>query len=70
VIQAKTNRAGINTTDTEELMHIQRLTYGYMPVVTKKKEEVKVTEDDEQILSNGRKIPKKKKELKKFRKKI
>lgn len=31
------------------------LTYGYMPVVTKKKEEVKVTEDDEQILSNGRK---------------
>ena len=31
------------------------LTYGYMPVVTKKKEEVKVTEDEEQILSNGRK---------------
>ncbi|MBN8570118.1 MAG: S8 family serine peptidase [Ignavibacteria bacterium] len=31
------------------------LTYGYMPVVTKKKEDVKVTEDDEQILSNGRK---------------
>lgn len=30
------------------------LTYGYMPVVTKKKEEVKVTEDDEQILSNGK----------------
>lgn len=31
------------------------LTYGYMPVVTKKKEDVKVTDDDEQILSNGRK---------------